>query len=79
MHVKEAAIATLKQYDIGNKFRLSGLPKASVLVPLFVKNGRLYTLMTLRSKEVKMPNAKSINNYINVLIELNFNLVCECV
>ena len=55
MRVKEAAIATLKQYDIGNNFRLSGIPKASVLVPLFVKNGQLYTLMTLRSKEVKMP------------------------
>lgn len=60
MHVKEAAIATLKQYDIGNKFRLSVLPKASVLVPLFVKNGQLYTLMTLRSKEVNMPNARRI-------------------
>lgn len=68
MHVKEAAIATLKQYDIGNKFRLSVLPKASVLVPLFVKNGQLYTLMTLRSKEVKMPNARRIINNINVLI-----------
>lgn len=58
MHVKEAAIATLKQHDIGNKFSSSVLPKASVLVPLFLKNGQLYTLMTLRSKEVKMPKCK---------------------
>lgn len=53
MHVREAAAATLKHYDIGNLFGLSTLPKASVLVPLFVKNGELHTLMTLRSKEVK--------------------------
>lgn len=68
MHVKEAAIATLKQYDLGNKFRLSVLPKASVLVPLFVKNGQLYTLLTLRSKEVKMPNARRIDANVNVVI-----------
>lgn len=52
MRVREAAAATLKHYDIGNLFGLSTLPKASVLVPLFVKNGELHTLMTLRSKEV---------------------------
>lgn len=62
MHVKEAAIASLKQYDVGNEFGLSVLPKASVLVPLFVKNGQLYTLMTLRSKKVKRPNARGVIN-----------------
>ncbi|XP_056909080.1 peroxisomal coenzyme A diphosphatase NUDT7 [Takifugu flavidus] len=53
MPVREAAVATLKHYDIGNLFSLSTLPKASVLVPLFVKNGELHTLMTLRSKELR--------------------------
>lgn len=53
MHTKEEVIAILKQLDIGNMFSyLEGLPKASVLIPLFVKNGELYTLMTLRSNEV---------------------------
>lgn len=53
MHTKEETIAILKQFDMGEKFPyLPGLPKASVLIPLFVKNGELYTLMTLRSKEV---------------------------
>lgn len=60
MHVKEAAMATLKQYDIGNKLSSAALPRASVLVPLFVKKGQLYTLMTVRSKEVKVPHARSI-------------------
>lgn len=54
MDVKEKTIATLKQFDSGNKFSdLPVLPKASVLIPLFLKNGKLYTLMTLRSKELR--------------------------
>lgn len=53
MHVKEETIAILKRFDIGNKFSyLPVLPKASVLIPLLVKDGELHTLMTLRSKEV---------------------------
>lgn len=57
MHIKETAIATLKQFNIGNKVCSSALPRASVLVPLFVKNGELHALMTLRSKEVLLSNA----------------------
>ncbi|XP_078112913.1 peroxisomal coenzyme A diphosphatase NUDT7 [Sander vitreus] len=54
MHIKEETIAILKQFDSGNKFSsLSVLPKASVLIPLVVKNGELCTLMTLRSKELR--------------------------
>lgn len=54
MHIKEKTIAILKQFDIGKKFSyLPVLPKASVLIPLLVKNGELYTLMTLRSKELR--------------------------
>lgn len=53
MRVKEETMATLKQFDTGNKLSyLPVLPKASVLIPLFVRNGELYTWMTLRSKEV---------------------------
>ncbi|KAM3609824.1 uncharacterized protein V6R79_020794 [Siganus canaliculatus] len=53
MHNKNEIIANLKKFDIGNKLAyLPVLPKASVLIPLFMKNGEIYTLMTLRSKEV---------------------------
>lgn len=57
MHQREAAKVSLRQYDMGNRFDSSVLPKASVLVPLFEKNGALHTLMTLRSKEVNVLNA----------------------
>ncbi|KAM6927054.1 peroxisomal coenzyme A diphosphatase NUDT7 [Lycodopsis pacificus] len=54
MHIKEKTIAILKQFDVGNKLAsLPLLPKASVLIPLMVKNGELCTLMTLRSKELR--------------------------
>uniref|UniRef100_A0A4W6DSF2 Nudix (nucleoside diphosphate linked moiety X)-type motif 7 n=1 Tax=Lates calcarifer TaxID=8187 RepID=A0A4W6DSF2_LATCA len=54
MDIKEETTAILKRFDIGNKFsNLPVLPKASVLIPLFVKNGELCTLMTLRSKELR--------------------------
>ncbi|KAI9529950.1 hypothetical protein NQZ68_008189 [Dissostichus eleginoides] len=54
MHVKEDIIAILEQFDIGNKLSsLPVLPKASVLIPLMVKNGELHTMMTLRSKELR--------------------------
>ncbi|KAM3609823.1 uncharacterized protein V6R79_020794 [Siganus canaliculatus] len=54
MHNKNEIIANLKKFDIGNKLAyLPVLPKASVLIPLFMKNGEIYTLMTLRSKELR--------------------------
>lgn len=53
MDIKEKTISILKQFDSRNELSdLPVLPKASVLIPLFPKNGELYTLMTLRSKEV---------------------------
>lgn len=53
MNLKEETVATLKRFDIGEKFSyLPVLPKASVLIPLFVRGGQLHTLLTLRSKEV---------------------------
>ena len=53
MHIKEETIAILKQFDIGDKFsHLPGFPKASVLIPLFVKDGQLCALLTLRSQKV---------------------------
>ncbi|XP_041078257.1 peroxisomal coenzyme A diphosphatase NUDT7 [Polyodon spathula] len=54
MDMKEKTNTILKRYDIGRKFsHLSSLPKASVLIPLFVRNGELHVLMTVRSVELK--------------------------
>lgn len=54
MHTKEKTISILKQFDIGDKFSdVPALPKASVLIPLFVRRGELHTLLTLRSKELR--------------------------
>ncbi|XP_037539402.1 peroxisomal coenzyme A diphosphatase NUDT7 [Nematolebias whitei] len=54
MQSKEETVAILKQFDIGEKFSyLPVLPKASVLIPLFVRAGRLHTLMTLRSTKLR--------------------------
>nr|XP_040019720.1 peroxisomal coenzyme A diphosphatase NUDT7 [Gasterosteus aculeatus aculeatus] len=55
MRVKEETMAILKQLDVGNELAssLPVLPRASVLIPLTVKNGRLFTLMTLRSRELR--------------------------
>ncbi|XP_028307325.1 peroxisomal coenzyme A diphosphatase NUDT7 [Gouania willdenowi] len=54
MQIKEETIASLKQFDIGEKFSyLPVLPKASVLIPLFVKQGELHTLLTQRSTQLR--------------------------
>ncbi|KAM3870709.1 peroxisomal coenzyme A diphosphatase NUDT7 [Diretmus argenteus] len=52
---KEETIAALKRYEIGSTFSYLPpvLPKASVLIPLFVRQGELHVLMTLRSKELR--------------------------
>ncbi|XP_069018215.1 peroxisomal coenzyme A diphosphatase NUDT7 [Embiotoca jacksoni] len=54
MNVQKKTADILKQYDVGTKFSyLPVLPKASVLIPLFVRSGELHTLMTLRSTRLK--------------------------
>lgn len=54
MNIKEKTTAHLKQFNIGDKFsHFSLLPKASVLIPLFVRNGQLYTVLTQRSKKLR--------------------------
>ncbi|XP_020312473.1 peroxisomal coenzyme A diphosphatase NUDT7 isoform X1 [Oncorhynchus kisutch] len=53
MDLKEKTAAILKQYEVGSRFSyLPVLPKASVLIPLFVRDGEVHMLMTLRSQEV---------------------------
>ncbi|XP_061752213.1 uncharacterized protein nudt7 isoform X2 [Nerophis ophidion] len=54
--MKMATIYTVfKHFDEGKDklMELPALNKASVLVPLFVRSGKLHTLMTLRSEELR--------------------------
>ncbi|KAK7896178.1 hypothetical protein WMY93_021503 [Mugilogobius chulae] len=53
MSTKAQAIATLRQMNIGDKFAHLPMPKAAVLIPLFVREEKLHTLMTLRSTELR--------------------------
>ncbi|CAB1323085.1 unnamed protein product [Coregonus sp. 'balchen'] len=54
MDLKEKTAAILKQYEVGSRFSyLPVLPKASVLIPLFVRDGEVHMLMTLRSQEAE--------------------------
>lgn len=55
MHVtREQTMENLRRHDIADEFSfLPVLPKASVLIPLMVKHGQVFTLMTLRSQEVR--------------------------
>uniref|UniRef100_A0A8D0BHK7 Nudix hydrolase domain-containing protein n=1 Tax=Salvator merianae TaxID=96440 RepID=A0A8D0BHK7_SALMN len=43
----------LRQLDIGNKYSHLPLPKASVLIPLIVKGGKLCLLFTVRSMALR--------------------------
>ncbi|KAL2093853.1 hypothetical protein ACEWY4_011165 [Coilia grayii] len=54
MDFKEKAKNALKRHDTGDLFAyLPSMPKASVLIPLFVKGQELHLLMTLRSPHLK--------------------------
>ncbi|XP_072451958.1 peroxisomal coenzyme A diphosphatase NUDT7 isoform X5 [Chiloscyllium punctatum] len=47
--IKEKVKHVLKTYDVGNKYSDLTLPRASVLVPLLIKNEELHVLLTVRS------------------------------
>ncbi|XP_061450061.1 peroxisomal coenzyme A diphosphatase NUDT7 isoform X2 [Rhineura floridana] len=53
MNVKDKAKLRLKKLDVGNRFSNLPLPKASVLIPLMVKYGKLYVLFTVRSMKLR--------------------------
>ncbi|KAI5617545.1 peroxisomal coenzyme A diphosphatase NUDT7 [Silurus asotus] len=54
MDAKANVIRSLKKHDIGDEFsHVSSFPKASVLIPLFVREGRVHVLLTVRSTQLK--------------------------
>ncbi|XP_067292779.1 peroxisomal coenzyme A diphosphatase NUDT7 [Pseudorasbora parva] len=54
MDLKEKTIASLKKYDSGEACpRVPAVPKASVLIPLLLRDGELRVLMTVRSVNLK--------------------------
>ncbi|XP_039183515.1 peroxisomal coenzyme A diphosphatase NUDT7 [Crotalus tigris] len=53
MSIKEKAKLQLRKLDIGDRFSNIQLPKASVLIPLMVKDGKLCLLFTVRSMKLR--------------------------
>ncbi|XP_076205197.1 peroxisomal coenzyme A diphosphatase NUDT7 isoform X2 [Aptenodytes patagonicus] len=51
--VKEKAVLRLREFDVGDKFSRLPLPKASVLLPLMVREGKLHLLLTVRSMQLR--------------------------
>ncbi|NXG02989.1 NUDT7 diphosphatase, partial [Sakesphorus luctuosus] len=43
----------LRECDVGDKFSRLALPKASVLLPLLLRDGRLHLLLTVRSMQLR--------------------------
>nr|XP_056718787.1 peroxisomal coenzyme A diphosphatase NUDT7 [Euleptes europaea] len=52
MSVKDKAMLQLRKFDVGDKFSHLPLAKASVLVPLMVRGGKLCVLFTVRSMKL---------------------------
>ncbi|NWU63078.1 NUDT7 diphosphatase, partial [Pterocles burchelli] len=51
--VKEKARLRLRAFDVGDKFSRLPLAKASVLLPLLVRGGRLHLLLTVRALQLR--------------------------
>ncbi|XP_025040117.1 peroxisomal coenzyme A diphosphatase NUDT7 isoform X4 [Pelodiscus sinensis] len=51
-NIKDKAKINLRKHDIGNKFSHLPLAKASILMPLMVKDGKLHVLFTVRSMKI---------------------------
>ncbi|KAM4723036.1 peroxisomal coenzyme A diphosphatase NUDT7 [Rhinophrynus dorsalis] len=51
--LREKIKRTVRKYDVGIRFTNIRLPKASILLPLLIKNGKLHLLLTVRSMQLK--------------------------
>ncbi|KAK4814182.1 hypothetical protein QYF61_011905 [Mycteria americana] len=51
--IKERARLRLREFDVGDKFSHLPLPRASVLLPLMVREGKLHLLLTVRSMQLR--------------------------
>ncbi|XP_069072905.1 peroxisomal coenzyme A diphosphatase NUDT7 [Pleurodeles waltl] len=51
--MKEKSMMILRKYDVEDKFSGMKFTKASVLLPVFLKDGKLHVLFTLRSMKLK--------------------------
>ncbi|XP_005241479.1 peroxisomal coenzyme A diphosphatase NUDT7 [Falco peregrinus] len=51
--VKESARRRLREFDVGDRFSRLPLPKASVLLPLTVRAGKLHLLLTVRAMQLR--------------------------
>ncbi|XP_019712771.1 peroxisomal coenzyme A diphosphatase NUDT7 [Hippocampus comes] len=57
MDVKEETMAAFELFDArkqASTIEVAELPQASVLVPLFVRSGKIHTLMTQRSEQLRV-------------------------
>lgn len=61
MGLKEKIIASLKKYETDVDFSFSpALPKASVLIPLLLKDGQLRLVFNVRSLNVRNSGSHSL-------------------
>ncbi|NWU94207.1 NUDT7 diphosphatase, partial [Upupa epops] len=51
--VKERARLRLRAFDVGDRFSRLPLPRAAVLLPLLLRDGRLHLLLTVRSMQLR--------------------------
>ncbi|XP_077144498.1 peroxisomal coenzyme A diphosphatase NUDT7 isoform X1 [Ranitomeya variabilis] len=51
--IREKIKSRLEKYDVGSRYTHIPLPKASILLPLLIKQGKLHLLLTVRSMQLK--------------------------
>ncbi|XP_044126671.1 peroxisomal coenzyme A diphosphatase NUDT7 isoform X2 [Bufo gargarizans] len=51
--IREKIKNLLKKYDVGSRYADIPLPRASILLPLLIRQGKPYLLLTVRSLELK--------------------------
>ncbi|KAM4017236.1 peroxisomal coenzyme A diphosphatase NUDT7 isoform 2-T2 [Anomaloglossus baeobatrachus] len=52
-HQREKIKSLLEKYDVGSRYTHIPLPKASILLPLLIRQGKPHLLLTVRSMQLK--------------------------